>query len=89
MIGVFLKNKDGMLCFVQPLQDEMPEIAAFRYSAETHFVAITLASGHEENITMPIALEMRDAFLKEKSVLVVNLDEKGEFQREYKVPLVS
>ena len=88
MIGIFLKNKDGKLCFVQPQQDIVPKIAAFRYEKDSFKVAVTIDDGREEMFTTVMAPEMRDSFLCEKHILVVNLDEESEFKEEYKVPLV-
>jgi hypothetical protein len=87
MIGVFLKNKAGMLCFVMPPQTERPAIAGFHYIAGTNNVTIALEDGGHETITADIAPELRGSFASEETILVVHVDDKSRFEREYSAPL--
>jgi hypothetical protein len=87
MIGVFLLNDEGHLCYARPAQKDKPEIESFRYVKKTHRVYVMLASGKEEQIDVEIMPEMRDAFQKEKEILVADIDNNRKSEREYKVPL--
>jgi len=87
MIGVFLKNKAGMLCFVMPPQAERPPITGFHYIAGSNNVTIALEDGRHETLTADIAPELRGAFNSADSILVVHVDDKSRFEREYSAPL--
>jgi len=87
MIGAFIKNKAGMLCFVMPPQEERPVIAGFHYAPGGNVVTIALEDGRQETVTTDIAPELRGAFGREATVLVVHVDAKSRFEREYIAPL--
>jgi hypothetical protein len=87
MIGVFVKNKAGMLCFVMPPQTERPAIAGFHYVTGSNMVTIALEDGRHETITTDIAPELRGSFGSEESILVVHVDGKSKFESEYYAPL--
>ncbi len=87
MIGVFLKNKAGTLCFVMPPQAERPAIAGFHYVIDSNTVTIALADGRHETLTADIAPELRGSFANEESILVVHVDDKSRFESEYTAPL--
>jgi hypothetical protein len=87
MIGIFLMNKEGKLCFVRPAQEERPEIQSFRYEKESRTTFVITSEGMEEPITSEIAPELRDSFLKQKTILIADIDAANKPEREYTVPL--
>jgi hypothetical protein len=81
MIGIFLRNRDNEICFVQVSKDE--DIAAFHYTADPRIMTVMLETGEEETITSEIAPEIHEALVGQDQVLVALLDDTGELEREY------
>ena len=81
MIGIFLRNEENEICFVQVSRDE--EIASFYYVARARMITAIMADGEEETVTSEIAPEIHQALVPATRILIAHLDEKGEVEREY------
>jgi hypothetical protein len=85
MLGLFLLNAEGNICFVQ--DSRAPDIASIHYAPQSKMVVAVLKDGHEETFSSEIIPEIHEALLACEKILAVYLDTKDEVQREYEVPL--
>ncbi len=81
MIGIFLRNKENEICFVQMSREG--EIASFHYAAHARMITVIMTDGEEETVTSEIAPEIHEALAPAKQILVALLDDEGELEREY------
>lgn len=85
MIGIFLRNKENSICFVQVSKDE--DIAAFHYAGDAKMMTVMMKDGTEETITSEIAPEMHEVLMPVSQILVAQLDVQGNLEREYMTQL--
>ena len=81
MIGIFLRNKENEICFVQVSRNG--DIASFHYAAHAKMITVIMTNGEEETVTSEIAPEIHEALVPAERILVALLDDEGELEREY------
>lgn len=81
MIGIFLRNTDNELCFVQG-EKEM-NIGSFHYTPAAKMMTVVMKDNSEEIITSEIAPEISEVFKPNSPILVAHVDLKGELEHEY------
>lgn len=81
MIGVFLRNRENEICFLQGSKNV--DIVSFHYTPSAKMMTVVMKDDTEETITSEIAPEISEVFVPDSQILIAQLDETGEPEREY------
>lgn len=87
MIGIFLVNSSGQICLTRYDASDKPDIDSVIYLPASRIAALSYTDGSEEVVVDETNDSVHQALIENADLLVVNLDDASQPQREYMVAI--
>ncbi len=87
MIGIFLVNKNGQICLTRYNASDKPDISGIVYLPASRIVALSYGDSSEEVMVDETNDNIHQALIANTELLVVNLDDASQPEREYTVKI--